>query len=85
MHYLVKAKNILTKINLHLNDIKYSYLEFMELIKEFNFNETEKSLEELEQDYEFNYLKMLIKDTEEKIKNNNIQIDHFNEMISSIT
>ena len=84
MDYLIKAKTILTNINIRLNDIKHSYLEFMKLIKDFNSNETDKSLEELEEDYEYNYLKMLIKDTEDKITNNNIQINHFNEIIGNI-
>ena len=82
MHYLLKAKTILTKVNTHLNDIKYAYLELKELIKDYHTNETKKSLDELEQDFEFNYLKMLINETQEKITNNNSQIDHFNEIIN---
>lgn len=82
MDYLLKAKGILTNVNTHLNDVKYSYLEFMELIKDYHINKKDKPLHELEQDFEFNYLKMLIKETEEKIKNNHLQIDHFNEIIN---
>jgi predicted RNA-binding protein with EMAP domain len=82
MDYLLKAKTILTNVNTHLNDIKYSYLEFMELIKDYHINEKYKPLHELEQDFEFNYLKMLIKETQEKITNNHLQIDHFNKIIN---
>ena len=82
MNYLLKAKAILINVNTHLNDIKYSYLEFMELIKDYHINEKYKPLHELEQDFEFNYLKMLIKETQEKIKNNHLQIDHFNKIIN---
>ena len=82
MNYLLKAKAILINVNTHLNDIKYSYLEFMELIKDYHINEKCKPLHELEQDFEFNYLKMLIKETQDKITNNHSQIDHFNEIIN---
>ena len=83
MCYLLKAKSILTKINIHLNDIKYSYLELKELIKEYHINETNKPLDELEQDFEFNYLQMLIKEMEEKIINNDKQIGHFDKVITN--
>jgi len=83
MCYLLKAKAILKKVNIHLNDIKYSYLELKELIKDYHTNKTNKPLDELEQDFEFNYLQMLIKEIEEKIMNNNKQIGHFDEIITS--
>ena len=82
MDYLLKAKTILTNVNTYLNDVKYSYLEFMELIKDYHINKKDKPLHELEQDFEFNYLKMLIKETQDKIKNNHLQIDHFNKIIN---
>ena len=76
--YLSKAKKILENIQNHLCEVRTSFDNFLELVKEYHNIPNEQ----LEDCFEVRYLLSLIKDNDEKISNNNQQIISFSDIIN---